>query len=372
MDQFYLQAVMAIADRWKLLLGVVVLAGAGSAAFEAFRPPAYEAETVLEIANAIFGERNTFAELEGLGASKYAVSSSFANRIAVLEGPTVLQDLLQSTSVIGELYEKLKGQNVFEEQAPEPRDFENWLTAEANVVDQTTRPVTYSPVIFLRSEGRTEEEARAIVDTWAQLAIELVQRAARLRVEPITEILKILETEKKETLDAVVSELTALDSKSGGAGSEVELELVLRQLIEADPAALTNVETLNDAALQDRIDRLKSTRDELQRRAAVYREKRVRLEIREQVARENYVDVATNLVQVETAGRIALSKDAQGKYSVGLNLLTDHAYAREKRGVFGKKERVVAVTFVAAVLAAACIVVVDVALPYLRAKNAKF
>lgn len=379
MEQFYLQTFATLLKRWKLLSIVVVIAGAGSVALELFRPPTYEAEIILNISDVIVGARRTFADMGGRGAASYSVSSGFTSKLPIVgvqdaqlsnsiaDGPTVVKRILESTSVIAQLHETLMERSAFTGgEVPEIDEFENWLTAEINVIDQTTRPVIYSPILIVRSEGRTEVEARTIVETWVEVGIRVMQKVARLRTEPVAQALRDEEAQLKVALSAVLSEITALESEPNEVELKKELDSVLTSLADRKNAVDTQSDAVVKAEAQALIANLESKRDELQTRTAVYREKRDWLDIREKVARETYIDLSDSLVMAETARRIALSATAEGESAVGLNSLLDHAYTKEKRDFFGKKGRVVAVTFVAAALAAACVVVVDIVLPSLR------
>ena len=189
MNDLYKSAAQTLIKNYRLILIVTVLAGALAVTKELAFPAAYKADTVLLVTGS--EERGATTKLMPFPLN-----------------PKAYELLLQSTSVQGKVLDQLKKEGAFgTAEAPALPDFAANMDAVTDIVDETSRPVNYSPLVRLTVYGETAELATKIVDTWASVAQTLAQRAATVRLSAPAFILSHEKEEYKSTLEKAWEEM---------------------------------------------------------------------------------------------------------------------------------------------------------------------
>lgn len=207
------QAILAaLLRRWKFIVAVTVAVGLVAVVKELAFPPGYRAETVVMVTDLELG--SAFDEEQPNVLADY-VPEAFS--------PRVYGNLVGSPAVLGQVLEQLIEDGAFEGRPPDLDSFSQGLHTEVDEVDQTTRPITYSPLITLSAEASTEEEVKAIVETWGEVAVEVSSLANRLLLVGADSSLEQQTRAQREDLQAVWEELEE-------ARSEYDVEVLRGEL----------------------------------------------------------------------------------------------------------------------------------------------
>ena len=189
MRDFYIQCAKALYRRKVFVIGVSVAVTALAVVKELAFPPPHYADTLLVITS-----MSNQGEVAGIVPEPFS--------------PKICQQLLKSTAVVGETLSRLANAGLFEDEEPPLLDeFMQDLVVEVTTVDQTTRPVNYSPLICISTRAETPEAATAIVDTWAQVAIEHAGHAVSLRLMGASETLERQKQHYEDALESIWSEI---------------------------------------------------------------------------------------------------------------------------------------------------------------------
>lgn len=190
------EIVAVLLRRWKFVVAVTAAVGLLAVVKELAFPPGYRAETVVMVTDLELG--SAFDEEQ---------PNVLADYIPEAFSPRVYGNLVGSPAVMGQVLEQLIEDGVFEGRSPDLDSFSQRLHAQVDEVDQTTRPITYSPLITLSAEASTEEEVKAIVDTWGEVAVEVSSLANRLLLAGADSSLERQKHAQREELEAVWAEL---------------------------------------------------------------------------------------------------------------------------------------------------------------------
>ncbi len=164
MNDLYKSALHALVKNIWLIVVVTVLAGALATTKELLFPVPYQADTILLVTG-----------VEERGDTTKLMPSPL--------NPKAYETLLTGTSVLGKTLDRLKEDGVFgAAKPPKLRDFAADLEVKVDVVDETSRPLNYSPLVHIKAYAETAELAKKIVDTWADTATAQAQRTASMRV----------------------------------------------------------------------------------------------------------------------------------------------------------------------------------------------
>jgi uncharacterized protein involved in exopolysaccharide biosynthesis len=189
MNDLYKSAAHALIKNLWLIIVVTALAGALAVGKELLFPASYSADTMLLVTG-----------VEERGDTTKMMPPPLS--------PKAYETLLMSSSVLGKVLDRLKTGGAFGDATPpELQDFRANLTVLVDVVDETSRPVNYSPLIRLTALGKTEELATKIVDTWAEVATAQAQRAAAVRVGAPAYMLGQEKVEFKSELETAWEEM---------------------------------------------------------------------------------------------------------------------------------------------------------------------
>lgn len=189
MREEVLASLQCVFERKTLIIGITGLAFLLSLLVALFVKPEYEAEVILAV--------NSFhatGELEELLPGVYSAKN--------------YDELLLSTTVVGETHSRLQAAKAWADEGEPPsiREFILQLRVDINVVDQTTRPVRYSPFIRLRVVDESSERAQQIADTWASVARSTSGRVYSLQVDEAKRVLAKHADTHKNTLQALWDE----------------------------------------------------------------------------------------------------------------------------------------------------------------------
>ncbi len=195
MNDLYKSALHALIKNIKVIVIVTVLAGALAVTKELVFPPNYSADTILLVTG-----------IERGGSAEHDEGTT--RMMPPPLNPKAYETLLMSSSVLGKLLDNLKTSKAFGDSTPpELQDFVQNLDVLVDVVDETSRPVNYSPLIHLTALGDTPELAKNIVNTWAEVATAQAQRAATMRVGAPAFILGREKKEYQTELDKAWDEM---------------------------------------------------------------------------------------------------------------------------------------------------------------------
>jgi hypothetical protein len=304
MNEIVRQCLQALWNRRIFIVGLTLIAGAVVAVREVFFTDSYVADTVLIV-----------TDLTGRGDTVSLVPTAF--------NPRIYEQLVSSTAVLGTVLNRLETEGKFDGDAPPLESFRGMVEVEITTVDETTRPVNYSPLIKLSAKSDTRELASAIVDTWARVAVEQAQEAIRLRLAAVTETLGGQRETYEENLDTIWQKLEK-------ETAEYNLE-VLQQELNA------KVELLNQ---------LKTTRSQSQRELQINEKKLAMLQdtlVQEVLAQEaDYQEDVKALSGVLAAEKSTFNTELlQKELDAQLELIRDLILKRvtAERDIAGAKER---------------------------------
>ncbi|MCC6144102.1 MAG: hypothetical protein IT368_09870, partial [Candidatus Hydrogenedentes bacterium] len=267
MNELVRQCLQALWKHRVFIVAITLVVGAIVAVREVLFTDSYIADTVLVV-----------TDLTGSGDAATLVPTAF--------NPKIYEQLVSSTAVLGSVLDRLEKEGKFEEDPPVLEAFRGMVDVEITTIDETTRPVNYSPLIKLSARADTAELAGVIVDTWARIAIEQAQQAIRLQVAAVSETLTGQRQSYEEDLETVWQQLER-------ETSEYNLE-VLQQELNA------KVELLNE---------LNSTRSHSQRELQINEKKLATLQ--DSLLQEVLAQQADYQQQVNTlTGQLADEKSA--------------------------------------------------------------
>ncbi len=184
-NEAYRSALRTLWRRAPWILGVSALAALAAVGKELLFPPQFAAEQMLMVS--------------GLAAGGDAVAL-----VPQPLSPKAYEYMLKSAAVLGRTIERLEKDGVYGEDAPPAiEDFSALLSVKTEIVDETSRPVNYSPLIRISARGKTAEQAVAIVNTWAGTATEVAQRASSVRLSAPALMLTRHKEEYEKEVEAV-------------------------------------------------------------------------------------------------------------------------------------------------------------------------
>jgi len=184
-NETYRSALRTLWRRAPWILGVTALAALAAVGKELLFPPQYAAEQMLMVS--------------GLAPGGDAVAL-----VPQPLNPKAYEYMLTSAAVLGRTIERLEKDGVFGGEAPPAiEDFSASLEVKTEIVDETSRPVNYSPLIRISAQGETAEQAVAIVNTWAETATEVAQRASSVRLSAPALMLTRHREEYEKEVEAV-------------------------------------------------------------------------------------------------------------------------------------------------------------------------
>lgn len=198
--------------RWVLLLIAVVALLFSIIRLLLFTPGSYYAEAVLVASTPKQG-----AEIKDLMPEAY--------------NPKTYVELINSRTVLYETYQTLVEKKVFpENETPEFDDFAKLLRASVNMVDQTTRPINFSPLITLRAWAAEPDYARAMVDIWAEKAMKAAQTVNHMQYGELALALKKQADLRKNNLDELWQALEKEKAQFDVTSKKEELGLLLKEM----------------------------------------------------------------------------------------------------------------------------------------------
>lgn len=114
--------------------------------------------------------------------------------------PKIYGEILGSNEVLLKVIETLEAKQLMA-SVPDLKALETMVDVRVGVVDQTTRPIQYSPVLTLTVRADSEENARAIIDVWAAVGLEVAEKAIELQVGQFARALDKAKRARLEHLD---------------------------------------------------------------------------------------------------------------------------------------------------------------------------
>ncbi len=185
MNDLYLRCLKALWRRAFYVVLIACLAGGAAVLKELLLPPGYSAEKLLVV-----------TDINASGTTAELVPGAF--------NPKIYEQLVLSSSVLGEVLEELKTQKAFgENDPPALRDFRSMLEVEISLVDETTRPINYSPLIRLSVVAETAALAGAIVEAWSDKVMATASDAVTLRMTAETETLAKQTADQRTQLEEI-------------------------------------------------------------------------------------------------------------------------------------------------------------------------
>ena len=184
-NEAYRSALRTLWRRAPWILGATALAALAAVGRELLFPPQFAAEQMLMVS--------------GLAAGGDAVAL-----VPQPLSPKAYEHMLPSAAVLGRTIERLEKDGAFGADGPPAiEDFSALLSVKTEIVDETSRPVNYSPLIRVSARGETAEQAVAIVNTWAETATEVAQRASSVRLSAPALMLTRHKEEYEKEVEAV-------------------------------------------------------------------------------------------------------------------------------------------------------------------------
>lgn len=146
--------------------------------------------------------------------------------------PKVYEEVVNSYTVLYATYESVKEKKlVAEGELPRFDVFVNLLEASVSALDQTTRPIQYSPVVTLRAHWHTAEVARALVSVWGEEAMKMAKEANRVQYGGLAGTLETQAKARKVALEAAWRSLEKEKAEFDLAAGRDELSLLLSESV---------------------------------------------------------------------------------------------------------------------------------------------
>jgi uncharacterized protein YukE len=108
--------------------------------------------------------------------------TALADTLPEVFHPPVYEALAKSRDVLGQTHTSLLTAQAWGGNPPELRRFSQQLTARVQMVDETTRPMNFAPLLTLKAVGESPEQSSLIVDTWADVLLGAARKATRYEV----------------------------------------------------------------------------------------------------------------------------------------------------------------------------------------------
>ncbi|NUM53874.1 MAG: hypothetical protein HUU46_09550 [Candidatus Hydrogenedentes bacterium] len=176
--QFSIVAVLsALWKHRRLIIVITAIAGILGVLKVLISPREYEAQKLLVVTSIDLAPQPADAGSLSLNASIQAPLS-----------PKVYADMLTYPNLLGEVYDKLLASNtITKKDYPRLADFSSKMSAGVTVVDQTARPVLYSPIITLAVTGDDPERIASIVKAWADAGTDWSREIGKVRTAAAAE-----------------------------------------------------------------------------------------------------------------------------------------------------------------------------------------
>ncbi len=185
MNELLTRAIQSIDRRKRIIITVTVAVAVLTAIKELLFPMGYTADTLLVV-----------TELETGGQMTDVIPPPF--------NPAAYEQLALSNSVLGQVRQRMIADGHWEaEETPELEGLRENFEVAISVLDKTTRPINYSPIIRLTVAAQSEEIATALVDTWAREAVEAANYAVTLRIAAAAGTLVEERTRSEEHLELI-------------------------------------------------------------------------------------------------------------------------------------------------------------------------
>ena len=194
MNDWYKSAAHALIKNLWLIIIVTVLAGVLALGKELLFTAPYTADTMLLVTGV---ERGGTEE-----------GSNTTKMIPPPLSPKAYETMLESSSVLGKVLDRLKKEGAYgTDTPPELLIFRGDLSVTVDIVDETSRPVNYSPLLRLTARAETAELAKKIVNVWAEVATVQAQQAAAVRVGPSAAMLASTKNKYESDLQTAWEEM---------------------------------------------------------------------------------------------------------------------------------------------------------------------
>lgn len=245
MEQYLRKALKALWSGRAFIAGVTAALLVLAVIRELFFGASYVADAILVVTN--LNARGDTAEL---------VPSPF--------NPKIYEQLILSSAALGEVRDELERREVYRRgRAPSLESLRLMLSADVSTVDETTRPVNYSPLIRLVGRADTAARAAGLVDAWAEVAQRHAARAVELRLAGVSGTLALQRTQYSDELESIWE---AIESETGVWNLGV-LKEQLAARVEL-LVALEEAKTQNARELDINRHRLKTIQEDLLNRVA--------------------------------------------------------------------------------------------------------
>lgn len=210
-----LEVIRALYARRYLVVIVGILGVAVGVGVELLlRVPAYEAEMELVYSSPRLGD-------EGM-------ASYMPRQLHALD----IKSIFESTNVMGSALDTLIAEGLWadELEPPDLNDFSGKLAFSVATLDQTTRPVNYSPVFSLTAVAKDPEIAERMVNAWSDAGIAASQEAITNGVIPAAELMKSESEKAQSNFQNLLDALAADEAEYNTAILELELASIIEQL----------------------------------------------------------------------------------------------------------------------------------------------
>ena len=196
---------------WRAVL-LSFIAALVAAVYSFMLPSRYSASATLLLAPMPIQQPE--ADNEGKVAETPATAVSFlmVKPLSVLDYRVLLMD----DELVGKLRDEMKrqGSETGVDLADlKVEDVRQSMKVETRIMKQTIYDIVYQPVIQLRFSANDPELAAAIVNKWADLAVDLAGELSTKKKEGLIEFLRAQFEEKESELAAAEKELEALQSE---------------------------------------------------------------------------------------------------------------------------------------------------------------
>jgi hypothetical protein len=228
----------ALQSRRRLIIVVVAIVTVLASVREfASSAPEYRAEAHIEVTSVALSTDARF--VSAIGDLRFAIPRTYP--------PKIYEDMLQSPAVVDQVIERLVVEGHFEEaDVPAIDDFSRDVKLYVDVIDQTTRPVTYSPIIRLTAKAKTPELCIALLEAWTDIVIDVANNRLAANVRAKSETLAAqgarLESELRELREQLQIETSAwnldlIQKEIELAQKRQDLLIQARQIAEQDSSA---------------------------------------------------------------------------------------------------------------------------------------
>ncbi|MEX2015611.1 MAG: Wzz/FepE/Etk N-terminal domain-containing protein [Candidatus Hydrogenedentales bacterium] len=148
-----------------------------------------------------------------LVATSPLISGELGEQFAEGFNPKVYEEIMLSPTILEATRRELIREGIFgDEEPPRLEEFLKWVETQISIIDQTTPPISYSPIVRLRVRHFDPKAAEHIAVKWAEIGLEATQNANYLRSGAAVNVLLDQEDMQRQVLEDIWKQRQEVES----------------------------------------------------------------------------------------------------------------------------------------------------------------